>query len=61
MLLTDRVSVLCTGITSEVILITVVETVEKVKNKYYKLEANYQLLPDFIRLRLSLKFRDVGR
>jgi hypothetical protein len=46
-LLTDRVSLLYTGVTREVILITVVETVEKVKKKiYYKLEAitNYYLI-----------------
>jgi hypothetical protein len=32
-LLTDRVSLLYTGVTREVILITVVETVEKAKKK----------------------------
>jgi len=40
--------------------------VEPVENKkkttnYYELEVHYQLLPGFIKLRLSLKFGDLGR
>jgi hypothetical protein len=59
---TDKVSLLYTQIIRGVIIITVVETVQKVKqNIYNKLEANFQLFPDFIRLRLNLKCADLGR